>query len=191
VRLDYVLALLQLEGAGDIPLSEISENIARHRWWIFFYLLGSCAAGFLIGLAFGQLILSGHLRRLAQHGWIYDLIAVDQNSYTLAYILTNIRAGDRVLMYRGFLKDFFFTKEGKISYLVLSDCARYYLALDKAARTNRPGTWRAIGAADEFSLKQWSYLVIEGEDIANVVFDRYVLNLTAEDEAQLTAALGR
>jgi hypothetical protein len=188
VRLDYALAAFNPDLGTETLLREIAANIERFRWWILAYLAATSALGLLGGIKAGKMIVDGRLRFLAKHDWIYDLVDPDDSSYTVAYVVTNIRADDRVLMYRGFLQEYCFTAEGKVSYLVLVHAARYYLKLEeRRPRTSSARNWlsvvkeRAIadGGAPE---REWSYMVLEGQNIANVVFDRYHLNL-ADNES--------
>lgn len=171
--------------------SALAQNMNVHRWWILAYFLGTSGFGLLIGFITGVLIVTGPFRFLAKHSWIYDLVDLDDSSFTLAYVLTNIRTDDRILMYRGYLQEYCFTPEGKISYLVLMGCSRYYMKLEnKKPITTAAKDWLVIGQSSDGlmtdgSEKQWSFMVIEGEDIANVVFDRHTLILTNEEHSEL------
>lgn len=185
IRFDYALITFGLDLKDPMPLLQLADNITAHRWWILGYFAGTSALGLFVGLKSGQLIITGPFRFLAKHSWIYDLIDTDDSSLTLAYVLTNIRIENRILMYRGFLQEYCFTADGKISYLVLIGCSRYYLKLDaKKPITSAPKDWLVVGQSSdatmaEVSEKQWSYMVIEGEDISNVIFDRHSLRESA------------
>jgi hypothetical protein len=170
------------------PLT-LAQNISMHRWWILAYFLGTSGFGLAIGFFTGILIVTGPFRFLAKHSWIYDLVDTDDSSFTLAYVLTNIRTDNRILMYRGYLQEYCFTPEGKISYLVLMGCSRYYMKLEnKKPITTK--NWLVVGQSSDGPMadgseKQWSFMVIEGEDIANVVFDRHTLILSNEKHPEL------
>lgn len=98
-------------------------------------------------------------------------------------MLTNVRFEERILMYKGFLRAFGLQQDGRFSYIVLSDVARLYLTLAKAApETSAIQIQRMIGGSTPGSViipnepskpkkRRQSLFVIEGEDIANAVFD--------------------
>lgn len=144
------------------------------------YLLVVTIISFLIGLAVGQKVISGPLRFLAKHRWIYELIDVKgkKGIYPIVYVMTHVQYEDKILMYRGRLHEFFVNNDGRVSYLVLKDCHRFYMHLaDTAPQTSAAQYLLPIegvnGDDDEvMSSGEWPYLLIEGEDIANVVFDR-------------------
>lgn len=183
IRFDYALSTFGLDLKDATPLINLADSITLHRWWILGYFAGTSALGLFVGLKTGQLIITGPFRFMAKHSWIYDLIDADDSSLTLAYVLTNIRVENRILMYRGFLQEYCFTANGKISYIVLIGCSRYYLKLDnKKPITSMPKDWLVIGHNSdaniaEVSDKQWSYMVIEGEGISNVIFERHRLTM--------------
>lgn len=186
VKLDYAFIAFNPDKGSESSLRELAANIERFRWWILAYLAGTSGLGLLAGIKAGKLIVDGRLRFLAKHDWIYDLVDPDDNCYTLAYVVTNMRADDRVLMYRGFLQEYCFTPEGKISYLVLVHAARYYLKLEeRRPRTSNARNWLSVvkerAIADGEPEREWSYMVLEGQNIANVVFDRYHLTLTDDE----------
>jgi hypothetical protein len=186
VRLDFVLAAFSPDlGSGSL-LKGVAANVERFRWWILVYLAATSGLGLLAGIKAGKMIVDGRLRFLAKHDWIYDLVEPDDSSYTVAYVVTNVRADDRVLMYRGFLQEYCFTAEGKVSYLVLVHAARYYLKLEE--RRPRPSSarnWLSVvkerSITDGAPEREWSYMVLEGQNIANVVFDRFHLTLGDEE----------
>jgi hypothetical protein len=194
IRLDYALSAFSPDNKGAVPIGDIAANLRDSHWWVLSYISLASALGLGAGLIAGKLVIQGPFRFLAKHNWIYDLIDVDDNAYTLAYVLTNIRDGDRVLMYRGLLQEYFFSPEGKLSYLVLIGCSGYYLRLDpKKPRTSSIDDWLRIGTGRgnkgaTSSEMQWSYLVIEGDKVANVVFDRYRVTLTEEGLTALETA---
>ncbi len=191
IGFDHALSMFSPDLKAATSPKELAQNISVYRWWILAYFVGTSGLGLYVGLKTGQFIIKGPLRFLAKHSWIYDLVDTDDNSITLAYVLTNIRTGNRILMYRGFLQEYCFTPDGRISYLVLIGCSRYYLRLEsKKPITTAAKDWLVIGQSSDglmtdVSEKQWSYMVIEGEDIANVVFDRHTLTLTKDELEQL------
>lgn len=181
IDLVYVFAALQLVGADRIGVDQLAAHVDQHAWQIILYVLLTSAAGFGVGLLTGRSMLQGKLRGLATHGWIYDLIAAARDGgWVHVFVLTHIRYDNRVLMYRGYLKEFYFSPEGKISYLLLKDCQRYYLMFGpETVTTSERQNWREVGASnvprdqERAPAKQWSYLMIEGDDIANIVLEKY------------------
>ncbi len=186
---------MQITELKGVTLASLDLMYQHSAAWIFAYIMGTCAIGFLMGHRVANLVVNGRLRNVARHGWIYDLLAADTNGGLIhAFVLTHIREGNRVLTYRGYLRDFYFSPDGRIAYLVLKACRRYYLVLDEQfPRTTDPKDWKTIGAThgpDDPMQRHWSYFMIEGEDIANVVFDAYRrLNFSASGRETLQQAL--
>lgn len=93
-------------------------------------------------------------------------------------------------MYKGFLKALHLKRDGTFSYVVLSHVTKLFLVLDGDAPATTPmASWRAVGTSvhgvgdeQDVGTRQLreSLLVIEGEDIANVVFDRYEVGFPVE-----------
>lgn len=160
--------------------ASVSSMFERYRWWILSYVLSTAVAGIALGAIYGTLIVRRKVRHFSRHQWIYDL-SVDGLTY--AYVLTNVRHEDRILMYKGFLRAFGLQQDGRFSYIVLSDVARQYLTLkENAPETSAPDAQRMIGASTPGSVilpseptkpkkRVQSLFVVEGEDVANAVFD--------------------
>jgi hypothetical protein len=171
----------------DVVLAT-ERMLQRFRWWILLYVLVTASAGLLLGAFYGWMISRRWLRRLSRHPWIYDL-SVDGLTY--AYVLTHVSHDDRILMYKGFLRAFGLQQDGRFSYIVLRDVTRLYMSLEKAAPlvTGAAGE-RVIGGTGGQSVSDpserarhkrrvLSYFVIEGEDVANAVFDRLAVDAEA------------
>jgi hypothetical protein len=186
IDLKRFLAALTLERSDPVAIAAVASNIHEFRWWVLAYVLLSASIGTALGYVTGKGVISGKLRFLAQHHWVYSLSVDDK--YTVAYVMTHVQHEERVLMYRGFLKSFHLQRDGRFSYLVLTDVRRFYMQLGpEFAVTSHKDAWRQIGettrAGEKEELNQsrehrrWdeTYFVIEGEDIANVVFDRYAV----------------
>ena len=160
----------------------IADNLHQYRWWILTYVLGSAGLGVAAGYVTGRFAIAGSLRGLTQHGWVYDLSVGD--NLTVAYVLTHIRHDDRVLLYQGFLKSFGLQKDGRFAYIILTDAVRGYMRLSPdGPQTGVQNEWKPIGKSGisvpagsdmqrKYSRRERSYFVVEGEDIANAVFDR-------------------
>ena len=129
---------------------------------------------------YGWLVSSSRIRGFSRHHWIYDLTV---DGLTYAYVLTHVRQEERVLLYRGFLRAFGLLQDGRFSYIVLSDVTRSYLRLSTSgSETEGMGLTKVIGSSavggavvtpvDVSPRKRLkSLFVIEGQDIANAVFD--------------------
>lgn len=192
IDLQYAFAALQLAGAEKYSLATLGAVVSTSSGWIVLYIVLSAGSGYIVGWVVGGQILRGTLRSFARHGWIYDLIAAKRHgAYIHAYVLTQMRHDDRVLMYRGFLKEFYAAPDGRVSYVVMKDCLRYYLRFDKDAPiTSEDNSW--LVTEDSTAIEepaQWSYLMIKGEDIANIVFESYRPLFTEEGEKDLDEAL--
>ena len=111
---------------------------------------------------------------------------------TIAYALTDISHDQRHLIYRGFLKAFGISKDGKPLYLVLSGAERSYMLLHDPHPATHAG-WRIIGSSSDGipaspGPRLSSYLVVSGDHITNVVFDRHAFTQTPVGVRALDAA---
>jgi hypothetical protein len=197
VDLKRVIDAVVADKASGNASSEIAANLTAFRWSVSSYLLVACAGGVATGWLVGTQTVAGKLSALARHTWIYDLKTGEENSVTVAYVMTHVTHQERVLMYRGFLKAFGLQQDGRFSYLVLTEAVRYYMHLDPARpRTTRKNLWLQIGERSgsitlsdlHEASRDASYFVIEGEDIANAVFDRFTLSDDRIDLAELFEA---
>ncbi len=185
IDVEGVLRILTLDRLDGAAAHQTALTISRYWPWIFVYILAAAAVGVLAGWLVGRLIVARRLRGLTQHTWVYDLSVGD--NFTVGYVMTNVRQDDRILMYQGFLKAFGLQKDGRFAYIVLTDAARGYMKLGEGApTTSDPQHWHRIGETPASTgpvirsrlgaQRERSYFVIEGEDIANVVFDRLVFD---------------
>lgn len=72
--------------------------------------------GFATGFAQTFIKTRKWMGRFVQRPWLSDLKS-DSDRVVLAYVMTNTREGERVLMYRGFLREFGLMKDGRFAYL--------------------------------------------------------------------------
>lgn len=179
ISMSALFGTIQLDTspASTIQTSRMFEEF---RWWIFIYVMGTSASGMGLGALYGWLIATRRIRRFSKHNWIFDL-SVDGLTY--AYVLSHIRENSNILMYKGFLRAFGLQQDGKFSYIVLSDVTRMYMTLSSDdSRTSAAHLQRVIGASSPGEVvlpteptkpkkRKQSLFVIEGEDIANAVFD--------------------
>lgn len=186
INLHEVLAAIALDTSKTpLAVAEVAATLSADRCWIFAYVIMASAGGLLLGWGTGSLVVSGALRVLVQHRWVYDLKVEDGDVLTVAYVLSRVQHGQRHVLYRGFLKAFGLQKDGRFSYLILTGVVRYYLNLEDAKPvTSHPEDWIVIGEAIDGDRhlppgsrpgrrRDRSYFVIDGADIANVIFDRY------------------
>lgn len=94
---------------------------------------------------------------------------------TAVYVLTRTAHEGRILMYRGYLRAFGIRNDGTFTYLVLVQPLRLYMELTEVeAQTSPRSRWHAIAtstSADRSELPH-AYLLVDGANIANVMFDR-------------------
>lgn len=252
IDLEEVLHLLQVEPLPHSEFQSIVLGIERYRVWILGYVLATSGLGLLLGRELGCLIVSGRLRGLAEHAWVYDLrlegieerqagLAVLCLSFltrlgsglrsglgkvkrwlatmlpanlrilggkllrrlqrtriqtvSVAYALTDTMHGERYLLYRGFLKAFGLSKDGRPNYLVLSNTLRAYMLLGES-ESSTSTEWHVIGSSEQAGAtlpgaRLSSYLVLSGDHVLNVVFDRHAFTQTRAGVRALDDALAK
>lgn len=171
----------------DVLVASIVDRLLQGVGYTIVTTLIGFGAGALLALG----VVSGKARFIATHKWIYDVINSDRKGGVVtAYVMTTACHEGKTLMYRGRLQEFFLTQDGKLSYVVLRNCSRYFMTFDG----DHPSTGDHVKlfgrSQDHRPLGSWDYLMIEGSNIANVLFDPSpeVKQTDAGDEA-LRAAL--
>lgn len=165
-----------------------------HAKYALVYTIVLTSAGYLAGRFAGWLVVRGPLRFLARHRWIYDLVQARRASrgFVVAYVLSHVKEGDRIVMYRGHLEEFYFGPDGLIAYLVLKNCYRYYMILgEDFPQTTRNRSMQPL-LPDKHNADTMDayYMVVEGKEIANVVFERTRgIERTPEGQRELDKAL--
>lgn len=154
------------------------------------YLLANTGLGFGCGYVAAFGVVGGKLRFLAKHKWIYDVVDVGRKGgIVTAYVMTTTVESEKVLMYRGRVHELFLSAEGQISYVILKNCARFYMTFTADA----PVTSKQLDlfGADQNTRSTWDYLLIEGSKIANILFDpsQQKIVTTNEGEAALRDAV--
>lgn len=136
------------------------------------YLAITTTIGFGFGLLVAEGVISGPLRFLAHHKWIYDIVDADRKRGIItAYVMTNIVDSEsRIIMYGGRLHDIFLSAEGSISYLILKNCSRYYMTF-KDGELVTSKQLNLFSKQGTRPANVWDRLLIEGTNIANVLFD--------------------
>jgi hypothetical protein len=106
------------------------------------YLLALGLVGFGLGYLVAIGVLRGPLRFLAMHQWVYDVLdASRKGGIVTAYVMTTVSEDGKTLMYRGRLKEFFLGADGKVSYVILKNCARFYMVFGQ----DGPNTSKQFG----------------------------------------------
>jgi hypothetical protein len=114
--------------------------------------------------------MQGFLSFLATHKWINEVMRSMNQGLVTAYVMTTTIENNRVLMYKGVLAEFYLNPDGKFTYVVLKTCSRYYMKFEDTA----PVTSAQLQLFDERRERpegSWEYLLIDGANIANILFD--------------------
>jgi hypothetical protein len=164
--------ILPLAEYGSISPTVFAQRIADRLTPAVLYLGATTALGFGLGWILAVGVVSGPFRGLVHHKWIYDIADVDRKGgIVTAYVMTTIVDEARIIMYKGRLHDIFLGDEGKISYIILKDCARYYMAF-RGGRLITSKQFGLFGSQQENRPESvWDRLLIDGSNIANVLFD--------------------
>jgi hypothetical protein len=151
--------------APAVTVQRISERLVS----TVAYLLITTGLGFGLGCLAAWGIVTGWLRFLAHHKWIYDVVDAGRKGKIItAYVMTNIIEDSRVLMYRGRVHEIFLSNEGTISYVILKNCAKFYILFGPEGLTTSK-QYKLFEEQDEERI--WDYLFIEGTNISNILFD--------------------
>jgi hypothetical protein len=159
-----------LIGYDRLASSVLVQRVVERVLPAMGYFTVVAAAGFGVGWIMATFILRGPLRFLATHKWIYDIVDADRKKRVLtACVMTNTVENNNALMYKGRLHEFYLLGDGKISYLVIKNCSRYFMHFkDSDPET---GVQYELFGHNSHQNQIFDYLVIEGSQIANVLFD--------------------
>lgn len=183
VSFPELVRAITLDGKISQDSAAVASMLDRHWFAIVLYALSASTLGLLGGYGVGaNAVRGGFCRLLAQHTWVHKLSVGD--SLTIAYVMTSIKEGKQILLYRGFLEAFGLQKTGQFSYLAIKGARRGYMLLDSdGARVTTPEDWHVIGDgprdSQEVGRRSLNLFVIEGSQIANVVFERFEINYEA------------
>ena len=195
IDLRTVLAVLQLQGAEAVSLREIADTLQASRWYILGYVVLSCVLGYSGGWVASALVRSGWLPIFVRHGHVRHLLVANETArhilyresfgrfhrsaryeppLTRAYVITKIQHNGHVVMYDGFLREFYFTSEGRIAYLVLQDCYRCYLdvAKEMSPETSIDARQPVGSPGETDGTKPPEVLMIDGSEVSNVYFEK-------------------
>jgi hypothetical protein len=161
--------LLPLAEYDTLSHAEMLKRLARCLVPVVSYLVLTAVVGFAFGALVAVGIVNGWLRFLAKHKWIYDVIDRGRKGgIVTAFVMTTTIENGKVLMYRGRLHEVFLIADGKISYVILKNCARFYMNFGEEA----PTIGKQLELFDGSTKRRvWDYLLIDGENIANILFD--------------------
>lgn len=107
----------------------------------------------------------------ALHKWAYDIKA-DKNSLVTAYVMTKTVLDNKILMYRGQLNEYYQKSDGTLSYVVMSECTKFVMhSTESEMHMSEQLTLFSAEHADNVLAKK-TYLIIDGENIANVLIER-------------------
>ena len=163
IDLSYLFSALRLESdppaAFGAHMASTASMLQCYRWWILGYFLVTGGLGLGSGWGIGTLVVRqfGPFRSLARHAWMYQLIGAKDGHGTIeAFVLTRTSHDGWVLMYRGFLKDFYAAADGTFRQIVLRYPKRYLMHLS--------GESVAPGRASALALPPWVPLQQESND---------------------------
>jgi hypothetical protein len=78
-------------------------------------------------------------RRFALHKWIYDIIDYGRKGRIVtASIMTTISEDNKIIMYKGRVHEFFLDTDGKLAYVVLKNCAKFFMKVEEGLETTKP-----------------------------------------------------
>jgi hypothetical protein len=180
---------LRVEGIEDRPVGLIvlALSWAARLWSLLLRGLGRMKSWIAARLPARPRMIGRNLLRYLQRERLQTV--------TVAYAVTDIVHQERYLLYRGLLKAFGLSRDGRPQYLVLSNVLRSYMLLGASASATS-ADWHAIGSSDNSRTKLpgarlSSYLVLSGDHVLNVVFDRHAFTETRAGIRALDAALAK
>ena len=155
---------------SNLPAWHALDLAIDRMWFALWYLFATTVLGFLGGMATGWLVMFGPLRGLATHKWIYDILKLrGSKGVVTVFVMTTTIENNRALMYKGHLEEFYLDGDGRFTYVVLRNAFRYSMNFEQdLPATSKP---KAIFSASSPVKRQWDYLMIEGSNIANILFD--------------------
>jgi hypothetical protein len=164
--------IVPLAEYSEIPTEVFVRRASDRLLPTTVYFAATTFLGFAFGFVVAINIVSGRLRRLARHKWIYDIIDVDRKGgFVTAFVMTTMVDSSRVIMYKGRVHDIFLEQNGNISYLVLKNCFRYYMTFTNGELVTSKQLELFGARQGARPASAWDRLLIEGGKIANVLFD--------------------
>lgn len=175
------MTFLQFPGLqSDIEVVRLVASLRQDAVPITCHFVFAAGIGLALGISWGNAIVRGWLfgvpRRLAGHPWIHNLHSSDTETeiFTFAYVMTHTNLEDKVLMYQGPLLSFGLKPDGCFAYIIISPCERLFMRFDDQLSTMpeplRIGLTRSEGSPSVTWETEGDMFIIEGDDVANVVF---------------------
>ena len=173
----------QVADFGAMPHWLLVDHIVDRLAPLGFYIIATALAGLLLGCALASAIARGWLPFLATHKWINEVMRAMSSGVVTAYVMTTTKENKRVLMYKGLLAEFYLSPEGKFIYVVLKTCSRFYMKFEEEAPTTGE-QFQLFGPPEaDRPERSWDYLLIDGSNIANILFDPSA-QIVATDEGK-------
>ena len=159
----------QVAAYDTMPRAQLVDQIVKRIVPVGLYVTGTALLGLLIGWLLASAIARGWFPFLATHKSINQVMHSMKSGVVTAYVMTTTKENNRVLMYKGVLAEFYLSPEGKFIYIALRTCSRYYMKFEDSAPTT--SQQMQLFRDDEASDRTWEYLLIDGSNIANILFD--------------------
>jgi NADH:ubiquinone oxidoreductase subunit 5 (subunit L)/multisubunit Na+/H+ antiporter MnhA subunit len=154
------------------------------------YILGSAVAGFFLGRWIASAVVAGYLPQIGKHKWIRSVQKAMQDGVVTAYVMTNTVENNKALMYKGVLAEVYIKLDGNLSYLTLQSCSRFFMNFDGVSPTVTEQLKLFGDAQDQRDERFWDHLFIDGNNVANVLFDQSAqIKTTEQGTAKLDEAL--
>ena len=174
-----LLVVMGPDDKGGLSPDQVAGKVAEHRVLLLLYLPLSLLCGYLVGVRPGRWLVSGPLRSILRHGWVYDMAPLPKKkerdaTFAFASVLTRTATDDRNLCYSGPLTHFGLSEDGCFSYIILKAPSRFYVEKGAAApRTTDPVVVGATSAAAGKRPIGDASIHIPGASIENlVIFER-------------------
>ncbi|HEX8664481.1 MAG TPA: hypothetical protein VF744_10675 [Beijerinckiaceae bacterium] len=158
---------------NHFPPEMLSKIIRTRLWKVLIYIIATAGFGLWAGWTLGRQLVRGRFRFLATHRWIYDMIRFSEGVQgTLrVFIVTSTVENNKALMYKGYYEELFLRGDGRIAYIVLYNCTKFFMDLTK--ETPVTGTELPLsGDGGAPMADPWNRLLVDGDNIANIYFDK-------------------
>lgn len=166
---DLAANLKQFADYDKLPHWLLIDHLVGRILPISMYALATALVGLLLGWCLSSAVSRGLLPFLVTHKWIHQVKRSMSRGLVTAYVLTTTSEDSKALMYKGVLAEFYQDTEGKFVYVVLKNCSRYFMSFtDASPKTGEQLQLFKNSAQPE---RTWDFLQIEGENIANILFD--------------------
>src|SRR5262245_50048918 len=164
----YIKQIADYHNMASSNVADVGVHMARDG---LVYLAATTTAGFLLGTTVAGLVMYGPLRFLATHKWIYDILAFGgKEGAVKVFVVTTTIENNKALMYKGHLQEFYLDSDGRFTYVVLKNVFKFFLLFDEDTPKTSHQT-RIFQPAATAESRAWDYLMIDGSNIANILFD--------------------